>query len=122
VAHSTGLVSRSKERDGMDGNVIQSTARRSPMIDPFSNAQGGIMTNISKLIFGTAIAAVSIAHPALAQHASQNASSISVHHKKHLRVSRSQIDSRAVVAVPSSLDDPARPYVYVPGMASNFGH
>jgi hypothetical protein len=58
----------------MDGNVIQSTARRSPMIDPFSNAQGGIMTNISKLIFGTAIAAVSIAHPALAQHASQNAS------------------------------------------------
>jgi hypothetical protein len=80
------------------------------------------MTNISKLIFGTAIAAVSIAHPALAQHAFQNASSISVHHKKHLRMSSPQIDSRAVVAVPSSLDDPARPYVYVPGMASNFGH
>jgi hypothetical protein len=44
-----------------------------------------IMTNVLKLMRGAAIAALSIASPALAQSASQNDPSISAHHSKHLK-------------------------------------
>jgi hypothetical protein len=80
-----------------------------------------IMANISKLIFGAAIAAVSVASPALAQYASH--SSISDHHRKHLRIynySR-QSHSPAFAPVQPPHDPRAQPYVYVPGNASGVG-
>jgi hypothetical protein len=61
------------------------------------------MANVSKLIFGTAIVAVTIASPALAQYASQSGPSISVHQEKHHRISSHQSASRALV--PRSLYD-----------------
>jgi hypothetical protein len=60
------------------------------------------MANVSKLIFGAAIGAVTIASPALAN-ASQSGPSISVHHVKHHRISSHQSGSRTLV--PSSLDE-----------------
>jgi hypothetical protein len=80
------------------------------------------MTNVSSFIFGAVIAAVSISSPALAQHASKSAQSISVHHNKHFRMSSRQSDLPTAVAAPRSVYDPGAPYVYVPGMASNMGH
>jgi hypothetical protein len=61
------------------------------------------MANVSKLIFGAAIAAVTIVSPALAQYASQSGPPISVHQGKHHRISSHQSGSRAFV--PSSLDE-----------------
>jgi hypothetical protein len=58
------------------------------------------MANVSKLIFGAAIAAVTIASPALA---SQSGPTISVHQGKHHRISSHQSGSRALV--PHSLYD-----------------
>jgi hypothetical protein len=55
------------------------------------------MANVSKLIFGAAIAAVTIASPALALYASQSGPSISVHQGKHHRISSHQSGSRALV-------------------------
>ena len=80
------------------------------------------MSTFSKLIFGAAIAAVSIASPALAQYAAHDPS-VSVHHGKHLRIYNY---TSAPSDVPSGglgprswVGDPAgRPYVYIPGMAS----
>jgi hypothetical protein len=60
------------------------------------------MANASKLIIAAAIAAVTIASPALAN-ASQSGPSISVHQGKHHRISSHQSGSRALV--PSSLDE-----------------
>jgi hypothetical protein len=45
------------------------------------------MATVSKQIFGAAIAVVSVATPASAQHASQSDPLISAHHRQHLRVS-----------------------------------
>jgi hypothetical protein len=61
------------------------------------------MANVSKLIFGAAIAAVTIASPALARYASQSGPSISVYQGKHHRISSHQSASRALV--PRSLYD-----------------
>ena len=61
------------------------------------------MANASKLIFGAAIAAVTIVSPALAHYASQSGPSISVHQGKHHRMSSYQSGSRALV--PRSLDE-----------------
>jgi hypothetical protein len=91
--------------------------------------------NVSKLIFGAAIAAASLASPALAQYASQSDRSISLHHSKHLSISSHRlVNSLGAVQsgptfapppteIPSNpqswVGDPAgRPYVYIPGMAS----
>jgi hypothetical protein len=61
------------------------------------------MANVSKLIFGVAIAAATIASPALTQYASQSGPSISVHQGKHQRISSHQSGSRTLV--PRSLYD-----------------
>ena len=53
---------------------------------------------MSKLIFGAAIAAVSIASPALAQYASRIDQQISVHHRQHLRLSSHPSDSPALAS------------------------
>jgi len=77
------------------------------------------MANVSKLIFGAAIAAASIASPALAQ------SDPSIHHRN--RITSYQSDPRTLAAPPTEylrdrrtwVGDPAgRPYVYIPGQAS----
>ena len=78
-------------------------------------AEKGIMANVSKLIFGAAIAAASIATPASAAHKGKP---ISAHQNGY--VTRSNQGSGVYNFVPasSSVYDPgARPYVYVPGMA-----
>jgi hypothetical protein len=54
------------------------------------------MANVSKLIFGAAIATVTIASPALAQYASESGPSISVHQGRHHTISH-QSGSRALV-------------------------
>ena len=59
-----------------------------------------IMTNVSKLMLGAAIAALSIASPALAQSASQSDPSISAHHSKHLKKSSQRNGSDAFAAEP----------------------
>jgi hypothetical protein len=68
------------------------------------------MANVSKLILGAAVAAVSIGSPALAQYASQSDPSISVHHSKHLRISSHQSGSRAFASVPPVYDPGGRQY------------
>ena len=65
------------------------------------------MANVAKVMLGVAIAAVSIASPALAQYASQGGPSISAYHSKHLRISSHRSGSRAFASVPRSIDDPA---------------
>jgi hypothetical protein len=73
------------------------------------------MANISKAILAAAIAAVSIASPALAAHKSKP---ISAHQNGYVAQSRQGSGVRAFASVPRSVDDPAgRPYVYVPGEA-----
>ena len=78
-------------------------------------------------VLGAFAVIVCIASPASAQFASQSDRSISVHHRKNLRTSARQSDSRAFTSPPTEIrrdprtwvGDPAgRPYVYVPGMAS----
>jgi hypothetical protein len=85
-----------------------------------ATAEEEIMATVSKLIFGAALAAVSIATPALAQHASQSDPLISAHHRQHLRVSSPSSGSPAFTSPPrdprSWVGDPAsRPYHYDPG-------
>jgi hypothetical protein len=93
------------------------------------------MANVSKLIFGAAIAAVSIATPALA---ADKCKPISAHHNGYVTrssqgrgvynfvpVAPSVYDSGGSPAFTSTPRDPrswvgdpaGRPYVYVPGMA-----
>ena len=79
-------------------------------MDPLEEKE--TMANVSKVILGVAIAAVSIASPALAQHASQSGPSISAHHGKHLRISSHRSGSRAFATAPRSLDGPAGPYSF----------
>jgi hypothetical protein len=59
-----------------------------------------IMTNVLKLMLGAAIAALSIASPALAQSASQSDPSISAHHSKHLKKSTHRNGSDAFASEP----------------------
>jgi len=95
-------------------------------------AEEQIMANVSKLIFGAAIAAASIATPAFA---AQKGKPISTHHNGYVTrssqgrgvynfvpVAPSVYDSGGSPAYPrdpkSWVGDPAsRPYVYVPGSA-----
>ena len=82
-------------------------------------------------ILGVFAAILCIVSPALAQYGSQSDRSISVHQRKHVRMSTHQSDySRALASPPSEnlrdprtwVGDPAgRPYVYVPGQASGGG-
>jgi hypothetical protein len=58
------------------------------------------MTNVLKLMLGAAIAALSIASPALAQSASQSDPSISAHHSKHLKKSSHRNGSDAFASEP----------------------
>jgi hypothetical protein len=68
------------------------------------------MANVSKLILGAAVSAVSIASPALAQYASQSDPSISVHHSKHLGINSHHSGSRAFASVPPVYDAGGRRY------------
>jgi hypothetical protein len=104
----------SGKRDGICSDIIQYLRA-----DNKASAEKEIMATVSKLIFGAAIAAVSIATPALAQHASQSDPPISAHHRQHLRVSSPPSDSPAFTSPPrdprSWVGDPAsRPYHYDP--------
>ncbi len=65
------------------------------------------MSMVFKIILGTAIAAVSIASPALAQHASGKGQLISARHSAHLRTAGHYSGSRSFAALPRSIDDPA---------------
>jgi hypothetical protein len=108
-----------KDSDNVSGKKGQARARRE------------IMAHVSKLIFGAAIAAVSIAPPALAQYASQSDPSVSVHQRKHLRISSHQSSSPAFAPAPpvydpgaaspqcaSRIAPPSCPYHYEPGSHS----
>jgi hypothetical protein len=69
------------------------------------------MTNVSKLMLGAAIVALSIASPALAQSASQSDPSISTHHSKHLKKSSHRNGSDAFASEPrGGADLVAKPY------------
>ena len=77
------------------------------------------MANISKEIVGAAIAAVSIASPALAAHKSKPSSA---HQNGYVTQSGQRSGVSAFASVSRSVDDPAgRPYVYVPGEAFQGG-
>src|SRR4029077_20132273 len=107
-----------KKADGICGNVIQSPARRqqSPL------AEKEIMANVSKLIFGAAIAAASIANPALAAHKGKP---ISAHQNGY--VTRSSQGSGVYDLYDPGTESPqcqsrnpspSCPYHYVPGSRS----
>jgi hypothetical protein len=112
------------KRDGICGDVIRSFARQQSVV--LFIAEKEIMANVSKLVFGAAIAAMSIATPALAAYKGRP---ISTHQNGY--VTRSSQGRGVYNFVPASpptenlrdprswVGDPAsRPYVYVPGMAS----
>jgi hypothetical protein len=61
------------------------------------------MANVSKVILGTAIAAVSIASPALAAHKGKP---ISAHQNGYVTQSSQGSGVRAFASVPRSVDDP----------------
>ncbi len=65
------------------------------------------MSIIFKIILGTAIVAVSIASPALAQYGSGKGQLISVRHSGHFRTAGHYRGSRSFAALPGSIDDPA---------------
>jgi len=60
-----------------------------------------------KIILGTAIAAVSIASPALAQHASEKGHLMSVRHTGHVRAVTHLSALRSFASITRGLDDPA---------------
>ena len=62
------------------------------------------MANVSKLMLGAAIAAVSIASPALAAHKGKP---ISAHQNGYVAQSNQGSGARAFASVPRSVDDPA---------------
>jgi hypothetical protein len=62
------------------------------------------MANVSKLMLGAAIAAVSIASPALAAHKGKP---ISAHQNGYVAQSNQGNGARAFASVPRSVDDPA---------------
>ena len=62
------------------------------------------MANVSKVILGAAIAAVSIASPALA---APKGKSTSAHQNGHVTQSNQGSGVRAFASVPRSVDDPA---------------
>jgi hypothetical protein len=62
------------------------------------------MANVSKVMLGAAIAAVSIASPALAAH---NGKPISAHQNGYVTQSSQGSGARAFASVPRSVDDPA---------------
>jgi hypothetical protein len=78
------------------------------------------MANVSKLIFGAAIAAVSLASPALAQYASQSDRSISVHHGKHLTISSHRLVN-SLGPVQSGSPAFASPPTEIPSKSSELG-
>lgn len=65
------------------------------------------MSMVFKIILGTAIAAVSIASPALAHYGSGKAQLISGRHSAHHRTAHYYSGSRSFAALPRSIDDPA---------------
>jgi len=69
------------------------------------------MTNVSKLMFGAAIAALSIASPTFAQSASQSDPSISAHHSKYFKKSSHRNGTDAFASEPrAGTDLGAKPY------------
>lgn len=64
------------------------------------------MSTIFKIILGTAIAAVSIASPALAQYTSQKGHLASVRHSGHVRTASHRSALGSFASLPRSADDP----------------
>jgi hypothetical protein len=99
---------RSRTRDGICGNVIQSSAHR--IIRQLSccalTGKETIMANVSKVILAAVIAAVSIASPALAAHKSKP-----THQNGYVAQSRQGSGVRAFASVPRLTNpDTGRPY------------
>src|SRR5215471_13401102 len=65
------------------------------------------MSTTFKIILGTAIAAVSIASPALAQHASEKDHLMSVRHTGHVRTVTHLSALRSFASITRGVDDPA---------------
>ena len=65
------------------------------------------MSTIFKIILGTAIVAVSIASPALAQYASEKSHLSSVRHSGHVRTASHRSGLSSFASLPRSVDDPA---------------
>jgi hypothetical protein len=61
----------------------------------------------SRSFLGTAITAVSIASPALAQYASEKGRLTSVRHSGHVRTTSHRSALRAFASIPRIVDDPA---------------
>ena len=76
------------------------------------------MATVSKPMLGAVIAVVSIASPALAQHASKSDPSISVHHNKYLKKSSQRNGLDAFASEPRGADPGAKPYHYGGGSGS----
>ena len=66
-----------------------------------------IVSTIFKIILGTAIAAVSIASPALAQHASEKGHLMSVRHTGHVRAVTHRSALRSFASITRGVDDAA---------------
>jgi hypothetical protein len=93
----------SSSRDGICGNVIQSSVHRMTRQPPcFRGKQ--TMANVSRLIIGAAIAAVSVATPALAAHKGKP---VSAHQNGYVIRSSQGSGVRAFASVPRAVDDPA---------------
>jgi hypothetical protein len=65
------------------------------------------MSTIFKIILGTAIAAVSIASPAFAQHTSAKGKLISARHSGHVRTANHRSEFRSFASIQRNVDDPA---------------
>ena len=98
----------STTRDGICGNGMQSSGvSDSKAIVLFTDSQEKeTVAKLITVILGAALAAVSIASPALAQYASQMGT-IAVRHSGHVRLSSHRSGVRALASVPRSVDDPA---------------
>jgi hypothetical protein len=99
----------STTRDGIRRNGTQSSGvsdSKAIVLFTDSGEKKETMANITKVILVAAIAAVSIASPALAQYASQK-EAISARHSGRVRISSHQSALRAFASGPRSVDDPA---------------
>jgi hypothetical protein len=67
--------------------------------------EGKFMSTIFKIILGTAIVAVSVASPALAQYASEKGHLSSVRHSGHVRTATHRSALRAFASIPRNVDD-----------------
>jgi hypothetical protein len=94
-------------RDGICRDGIRSPGTSDNKTTVVIPQEENIMSTIFKIILGTAIAAVSIASPALAQHGSEKGHLMSVRHSEHVRIATHRSALRSFASLPRSVDDPA---------------